>query len=235
MEEKDVLEFLKDSDNVKKLLRSDIKPKVVDYIRKSKLSEEVIDSLWEIENFRWSILRKQSLSEDRINSLIDEIVKKSIKKPLDIALGIVKYQKPKNYQIKNLTQSYISNSIVLEVWYMKPKEASENGDFNHFLEIIKDDSYLTKRGKNKFIKTINQVSRKTDKTNEILDVILSYESYSSMLKILNVLIRDNFIEDLYINKISSILKEEDFKDVAKILVHKNNCSVSMKAKLLLLK
>lgn len=234
-EDDTILKFLENPDNIKKLLQSKIKPKVVEYIRRDKLSEDVIDKLWSVENFRWPILRKQKLSEQRINNLIDSVANRSIKKPLDIALGLVKYQTLKDYQFNKLTQPNLSKNIILEVWYTRPKEAAKNGDFSHFLHVISDEDQLSKRGKNKFIKTINQVSRKTDKIKDILDIVLSYQSESSIVTVVNALIKDNYIDDEYVNKISSKIDKENFKNIAKVLIHKNNCSISMKAKLMLLK
>lgn len=223
-------------DLVKDLVSPENKSKINEYIRKEKLSESAINKLWDVEYFRWGIIRNQTLSKERLDTIISDILKRKLKDGRKILFYLIKYQHLNEENYKTITGSdKLATATLLDVWNADPIKSYQYGDYDKFLEMVGDEHNLETKNRNKFMKSINHFCKKTKKTSDILEVVLNYTDIDSIYRMVDVLIRENFIEDAYVNKIRSRLGEEKFKKLADILIARENCSLSIKAKLMLLK
>lgn len=224
-------------DLIKDLVSPENKSKINEYIRKEKLNEAAINKLWDVEYFRWGIIRNQTLSKERLDTIISDILKRNLKDGRKLLFYLIKYQQLDEENYKTITGSdKLAIVTLLDVWNADPIKAYKYGDYNKFLELVGDEHHLETKNRNKFMKSINHFCKKTKRTGDILEAILAnYESLDYIHKIVDVLVRENFIEDVYVNKIRNKIGEERFKRIADILIARENCSLAMKAKLMLLK
>lgn len=209
---------------------------ITQLLRKKNLPEDVIRKLWALDYYRWSILRNQNLSSDIISEIIEnDIMKKKVKNANKILSYLITHQNLKKEHYENIDHNKLSVSTILDIWNMKPDKFIEYGDLGKFYDILKDETILRSKNRTKFLKTVKNFCSKTDKLYDALDIFINYQNEEFRKKMIDILIRDNFIKDEYVNQIRSKFSEDEFKQIASLLIHRNHCSVSMKAKLLLLK
>lgn len=218
-----------------KISSSEIKTKINHMIRNKQLDEESINVLWDFKYFRWPVLRNQQLSSDKITEILKDAIQHRIHEGRKIIFYLIKYQDftPSHYALLN--QYSLDKTMILDIWLANPKDMIEYGDYDKFLEIVKDGSIVMRKNGKKFIKTIEHVCTETSKLYDILDTIIAYYTEQEATKLLHILVRTNYISDEYVNKIRNKIGEYNFKKIADILISRQNCSVSMKAKLMLLK
>lgn len=205
-------------------------------LRKKQLPEDVVKKLWTFDYYRWSILRNQKLSHNMIHDIIDnDIMKKKIKSADKVLSYLIKHQDLEKDHYEKINHDKLKQYTILDIWSIEPNKLLEHGDLDSFYNVLKDETAQTKKLQSKFIKTVKIFCSKTNKLYDMLDIFINYQNENLRRKMLEVVIRDNYIKDEYVNKIRNVLSEEDFKQLAILLIHRNHCSISMKAKLLLLK
>lgn len=228
-------ESLPQIDFKNKAISAEAKTKIHSLIRKTNLSEDAINQLWDIEYFRWDLIRNQTFTKEKIDKIIDDIIKKKVKERHKIINYLLKYQTvSSDHYIKLTSTNNLSNTIVLDLWYSVPEKLLECTDYTNFLEIVKEERHLNSRLKNKFIKTIDKFCKVGKKTDEVIDTLIASYTPEGLKVVVLAISKNNYIDDTHINTLQATLGDE-FKDVANVLIARDNCSTPMKAKLILLK
>lgn len=209
--------------------------KINKIIRSEKLSTKVVKKLWDIEYYRWGILRNQKLDSDFISDVLEnQLMNNKIKNSGKILSYMISYQDLTSKHYSMIDHKKLKKSTILDIWQMEPEKLLENCDVQDLYNVLSDEDIKVK-DQTKLIKTTKNFCSKTDRLYDVLEIFLQHKSEQLRFKMIEVLVRDNYIKNEYVNKFRNILSEKEFKTIAALLISRNHCSTGMKAKLLLLK